>query len=79
MSEAEGLAEAVRRTRPRVCFVGHHHRRVDAEIDGIRCISLNKVGRSGNLIAVEIDPGQPGFHILGEWPLPRTAEARGAP
>jgi predicted phosphodiesterase len=68
VSEAAGLAEAVRRTRPRVCFFGHHHRRVDAEVDGIRCIGLNKVARPGNLVAVEIAPTAPGFRILGEWP-----------
>ena len=47
VSEAAGLAEAVGRTRPRVCFFGHHHHRVDAEINGIRCIGLNKVARTG--------------------------------
>jgi hypothetical protein len=31
---------------------GHH--RVDAEIDGVGCIGLNKVARPGNLVAVEI-------------------------
>jgi hypothetical protein len=68
VSEAAGLAEAVRRTRPRVCFFGHHHRRVDAEIDGVRCIGLNKVARPGNLVAVEIAATAPGFRIVGEWP-----------
>jgi hypothetical protein len=68
VSEAAGLAEAVRRTRPRVCFFSHHHHRVDAEIDGIRCIGLNKVARPGNLVAVEIVETGPGFRILDEWP-----------
>lgn len=35
-SEAVGLAEVVSKVKPAVCFFGHHHRRVDAEIDGVR-------------------------------------------
>lgn len=75
MSEAAGLAEAVRGTRPRVCFFGHHHHRVDAEIDGIRCIGLNKVARPGNLVAVEIAATSSGFRMLGEWPEPPSTAA----
>jgi Icc-related predicted phosphoesterase len=47
VSEARGLDELVRRARPRVCFFGHHHTRIDAEIANVRCIGLNKVARSG--------------------------------
>jgi hypothetical protein len=68
VSEAAGLAEVVRRTHPRVCFFGHHHHRVDAEIAGIRCIGLNKVARTGNLVALDIANDVPGFRIVGEWP-----------
>jgi hypothetical protein len=43
VSEAEGLDDMVRGVRPQVCFFGHHHTRLDATIDGVRCIGLNKV------------------------------------
>ena len=42
-SDAEGLAQAVTHTRPRVCFFGHHQTRLDADIAGVRCIGLNTV------------------------------------
>ena len=67
-SEAEGLAQAVARTRPRVCFFGHHHTRLDAEIAGVHCIGLNKVAMPGNLVAVDVPPRGRDFEILGEWP-----------
>ena len=67
-SEAEGLAEAVDRTRPRICFFGHHHTRLDAEIAGVRCIGLNKVAMPGNLVAVDIPAREHGCEIRGEWP-----------
>jgi hypothetical protein len=51
-----------------VCFFGHHHHRIDAEIDGIRCIGLNKVARPGNLVAVDITVLGDGCRVLGEWP-----------
>jgi hypothetical protein len=68
VSEARGLDELVRRARPRVCFFGHHHTRVDAEIAGVRCLGLNKVARPGNLVAFEIAAGRPDWRHLGEWP-----------
>jgi hypothetical protein len=68
VSEAAGLAEAVRRTRPRVCFFGHHHHRIDAVIEDVSCIGLNKVGRPGNLVAVDVTATAPGFRVLAEWP-----------
>jgi predicted phosphodiesterase len=67
-SEAEGLAQAVARARPRVCLFGHHHTRLDAEIAGVRCIGLNKVAMPGNLVALDVPPRGHGFEILGEWP-----------
>jgi hypothetical protein len=67
-SEAEGLAQAVARTRPRVCFFGHHHTRLDAEIAGVRCIGLNKVAMPGNLVALHVPARGRGYEILGEWP-----------
>jgi hypothetical protein len=68
VSEAAGLAEAVRRTRPRVCFFGHHHHRIDAVVEGVCCIGLNRVGRPGNLVAVDVTATAPGFRVLAEWP-----------
>jgi hypothetical protein len=68
VSEAVGLSDVVARTRPRICFFGHHHTRVDADIAGAHCIGLNIVGRPGNLVAVELETRGRGFQILGEWP-----------
>ena len=67
-SEAEGLAQAVASTRPRICFFGHHHTRLDAEVAGVRCIGLNKVAMPGNLVALHMRARGGGYEILGEWP-----------
>lgn len=74
-SEAAGLAEAVSRLRPRVCFFGHHHVRIDADVGGIRCIGLNIVARPGNLVAVDLEARGRGWSILGEWPPRREPAA----
>lgn len=67
-SEAVGLDELVHGVRPRVCFFGHHHTRIDAEIAGIPCVGLNKVRMPGNLVAIDFPaPGAP-WTKLGEWP-----------
>ena len=47
--------------------VGHHHARVDAEVSGVRCIELNKVGCPGNLVAVEFAPNGREWPVLGEY------------
>jgi hypothetical protein len=67
-SDAEGLAQAVARSSPRLCFFGHHHTRLDAEIAGVRCVGLNKVAMPGNLVAIDIPAREDGYEILGEWP-----------
>ncbi len=67
VSEAAGLDVVLARARPRVCFFGHHHARVDAEVSGVRCIGLNKVGRPGNLVAVEITSKGRQWSTLGEY------------
>jgi predicted phosphohydrolase len=67
VSEAAGLDVLLEQTRPRVCFFGHHHARVDAEVSGVRCIGLNKVAKPGNLVAVEMDPGKRDWSLLGEF------------
>jgi len=65
MSEAAGLDELLARTRPRVCFFGHHHTRVDAEVAGV---GLNKGHYPGCLVAFEMKPGERAWRVLGEWP-----------
>lgn len=67
-SDSAGLDRLVARIRPLVCFFGHHHARIDGEVAGVRCIGLNRVGRPGNLVAVEVDPRRGEWAILGEWP-----------
>jgi hypothetical protein len=69
VSEAEGLDQAVAMARPRVCFFGHHHARVTAEVAGIPCLGLNIVGRPNYLIAMELpsSPKEP-WKLLGERP-----------
>lgn len=66
-SETAGLDLLLERVKPLVCFFGHHHARVDAEVAGVRCIGLNKIGYPGNLIAVEIDSGRRAWSILAEY------------
>lgn len=63
-----GLSQAVVRTRPRVCFFGHHHTRLDADVAGVRCIGLNKVAMPGNLVALHVPAQGRGYEMLGEWP-----------
>jgi predicted phosphodiesterase len=60
--------ELLARTRPRVCFFGHHHTRVDAEIAGVPCVGLNKGHYPGCLVAFEMKPGERAWRVLGEWP-----------
>ena len=67
ISGAAGLDALLARVRPRVCFFGHHHARVDAEVSGVRCIGLNKVAMPGNLVAMEMEPGKRDWALLGEY------------
>jgi predicted phosphodiesterase len=66
-SEAAGLNLLLERVKPLVCFFGHHHARVDAEVAGVRCIGLNKIGRPGNLIVIEIEANRGGWSIVAEY------------
>lgn len=80
VSETAGLNLLLARLRPRICFFGHHHARVDAEVSGVRCLGLNKIGCLGNLVAVEIDPRSKNWSLLGEFDgsrSPANAKARG--
>lgn len=67
VSATKGLVEAILGTRPRVCFFGHHHFRVDAEVAGVHCIGLNLVRRTGYLVAAELEPGGRECKIIGEF------------
>jgi uncharacterized protein len=67
ISQAAGLDVVLARARPRVCFFGHHHARVDAEVSGVSCIGLNKVRCPGNLVAVEFEPKGREWSVLGEY------------
>jgi len=75
VSQAAGLDVVLARVRPRVCFFGHHHTRVDAEVSGVNCIGLNKVGCPGNLVAVEFRPN--GWSVIGEYGAVGAGGARG--
>ncbi len=66
VSEAEGLDDLVRGIHPRLCFFGHHHTRLDADIAGVRCIGLNKAPHPGSLVAIDIGKGRDAPLILGE-------------
>ncbi len=68
VSDAAGLDELVRAVRPRVCFFGHHHTRVDGEVAGVPCVGLNKAPHPGSLVAIEIPPRNRSWRILAEWP-----------
>jgi hypothetical protein len=67
-SESAGLDVLLARVRPRVCFFGHQHTRVDAEVSGVRCIGLNKIAMPGNLVAIEMESGRQDWSMLGEYP-----------
>ncbi len=66
VSRSEGLAALIERLSPTVCFFGHHHTRVDAEITGVRCIGLNKVAEPGNMVAIDISQDHDAWILLGE-------------
>jgi predicted phosphodiesterase len=68
VSEAAGLDVLLGRVRPRVCFFGHHHTRVDADVSGVRCIGLNKVAMPGNLVGVEMGAQKREWTVIGEYP-----------
>jgi len=58
----------VRAVRPQVCLFGHHHIRLDAELDGVPCLGVNKVPYPGSLIALEVGNTRTKMQIIGEWP-----------
>jgi predicted phosphodiesterase len=68
-SDTDGLDDAIRGTRPRICFFGHHHTRVSSSIENVPCIGLNKTPYPGSLVAVDLAPNSRRADILGEWPI----------
>ena len=69
VSNAAGLDELIAGVRPKICFFGHHHTRIDGEVAGVRCIGLNKVTMPpGNLVAIDFEPRGREWSILGQWP-----------
>ena len=69
VSNAAGLDELLARAKPRVCFFGHHHTRIDSNVGGVQCVGLNKVRRPGNLVAIEMSGNEnKQWRPLGEWP-----------
>jgi Icc-related predicted phosphoesterase len=76
VSEAAGLDVLLAQVQPRVCFFGHHHTRVDAEVSGVRCIGLNKVAMPGNLVAIDMEPGKQDWLPVGEYPLMRARDSK---
>ena len=71
-SESEGLDDLILGVRPQVCLFGHHHTRLDAAIDGVPCMGMNKSPLPGSLVAIDIRNRREGMQIIGEWP--RKAE-----
>jgi predicted phosphodiesterase len=67
VSRAEGLDAMLAQVSPSVCFFGHHHTRVDAQIAGVRCFGLNAVGQPGNLVAIDIESKRGQWWVAGEW------------
>jgi len=67
VSEADGLADLIAATAPKLCFFGHHHARAELTIGRTPCIGLNLVGRPGYLVAVAFTGEDAPPEILGEW------------
>lgn len=67
ISGTQGLDVLLARVRPRVCFFGHHHARVDADVAGVRCIGLNRVAMPGSLVAIDLQPGRREWSVIGEY------------
>ena len=51
---------------------GHHHTRLDATIDSVPCMGINKAPHPGSLVAIDIGNRRQGMQVIGEWP--RKAE-----
>ncbi len=65
--QTAGLDAMLGHLRPSVCFFGHHLVLVDAEVSGVRCIGLNKVGYPGSLVAIEFESKGREWSVIGEY------------
>jgi hypothetical protein len=65
--EAEGLRQALLATKPILCLFGHYHTRLDAVVEGVPCLGLNKVPYPGSLVALDIDVERRSYEVVGEW------------
>jgi hypothetical protein len=62
----EGQAELVARVRPRVCFTGHLHARIERSVAGVRVVGLHKVPVRGSVLLVDI-PVEGVVVDVAEW------------
>lgn len=65
MSEAIGLDDLVRQTKPLMAFFGHHHTQIVTNVATTTCIGLNRVGMPGHLVALDLDPRDKKITVLG--------------
>lgn len=52
----EGQADLVASVRPRVCFTGHLHARIERNVSGVRVVGLHKVPIRGSVLLVDVPP-----------------------
>ncbi len=62
-STALGLGDLVRAIKPLMCFFGHHHTRLNANIHGVSCVGLNKIRRPGHLLTLNLSGIVPATHV----------------
>lgn len=48
--------------------------RLDATIDGVRSVVLNKAPHPGSLVAIEIGNRRKKMQVIGEWPIRGASE-----
>jgi hypothetical protein len=62
----EGQAELLASLRPRVCFTGHLHARIERSLAGVRVVGLHKIPVRGSVLLVEIPTDGP-VQDMAEW------------
>jgi len=62
----EGQAELVASVRPRVCFTGHLHARIERNLAGVRVVGLHKVPTRGSVLLVDV-PAEGEVTDVAEW------------
>ena len=66
-THAEGLAELIDATRPKLCLHGHLHGRFERDLGGVPISGLVAVPWAGSALAFELAPGWARPRILAEW------------